>query len=147
MTPTLRRLPTLPSDLNAISEANTQDGIFEGIVQTQEAARHFALASPCLGGLVGKRLRVLAIPMLTCLFGGGAAPLPTADAQGWKGSGWYVASAASATTRPDDVPAYILFNGPYPLQSGCLEVYDRLYSPIGSCRFLNLKPAAFGGQP
>jgi hypothetical protein len=96
---------------------------------------------------MGKMLLVLAVPMLASLFGGAAAPLPKADAEGWNGSGWYVTSATSPTVRPDDAPAYILFNGPYPLQSGCLEVYDKLYSPIGSCRFLNLKPAAFGGSP
>jgi hypothetical protein len=96
---------------------------------------------------MGKMLLVLAVPMLASLFGGAAAPLPKADAEGWNGSGWYVTSATSPTVRPDGAPAYILFNGPYPLQSGCLEVYDKLYSPIGSCRFLNLKPAAFGGSP
>ncbi len=96
---------------------------------------------------MGKMLLVLAVPMLASLFGGAAARLPKTDAEGWNGSGWYVTSATSPTMRPDDAPAYILFNGPYPLQSGCLEVYDKLYSPIGSCRFLNLKPAAFGGSP
>lgn len=95
--------------------------------------------------LMGKVLLALTIPMLACLLGAAAAPPPEPDAQGWNGAGWYVTSTASPPAQSDEVPVYILFNGPYPLQSGCLEVYDRLYSPIGTCRFLKLKPAAFAG--
>jgi hypothetical protein len=94
--------------------------------------------------LMTKVLLPLTILMLACLFGG-AAPLPQPDAQGWNGSGWYITSATAPAAQSEDVPTFILFNGPYPLQNGCLEVYDRLYSPIGICRFLNLKPAAFSG--
>jgi hypothetical protein len=93
--------------------------------------------------LMGKMLSSLAIPFVACFFGGAAAPLAQADAQGWNGSGWYVTNTTSAAVRADEVSAYILFNGPYSLQSGCLEVYDRLYSPIGTCRFFDVKPAAF----
>jgi hypothetical protein len=93
--------------------------------------------------LMGKMLSSLAIPFVACFFGGAAAPLAQADAQGWNGSGWYVTNTTSAAVHADEVSAYILFNGPYSLQSGCLEVYDRLYSPIGTCRFFDVKPAAF----
>ena len=97
-----------------------------------------------LAALMGKMPLAVTITVLGCLLAG-AAPLPQPDAQGWNGSGWYVTSATSPAARSEEVPTFILFNGPYPLQNGCLEVYDRLYSPIGICRFLNLKPAAFSG--
>jgi len=97
-----------------------------------------------LATLMGKMPLAVTISMLGCLLGA-AAPLPPPDAQGWNGSGWYITSATSPAARSEGVPAFILFNGPYPLQNGCLEDYDRLYSPIGICRFLDLKPAAFSG--
>jgi len=37
-------------------------------------------------------------------------------------------------------PAYTLFNGPHTSGSDCALVYDRFYSPIGVCRFLDIKP-------
>jgi hypothetical protein len=98
-----------------------------------------------LAALMGRVLLSLIILMLACPFGGAAAPVSNRDAQGWNGSGWYVTSSAYPGARPEDMPTYILFDGPYPLQSGCLEIYDRLFSPLGVCRFLNLKPAAFSG--
>jgi hypothetical protein len=61
-----------------------------------------------------------------------------ADAQGWSGPGWYITSAAS----PARAQAYILFEGPHAVQSECVTTYDRFYSPIGICRFLDAKPAA-----
>jgi len=91
-----------------------------------------------------KALLPLTIPMLAFLFGGAATP-PLPDAQGWNGSGWYITNATSPAAQSEDVPTFILFNGPYPLQNRCLEVYDQLYSPIGVCRFLDVKPAAFSG--
>jgi len=94
---------------------------------------------------MGKTLLALTTMMLGGLLASAAAPFPKADAQGWNGSGWYLTSAPYPGTRSEDEPASILFGGPYPLQDGCLEIYDRLYSPIGVCRFLNLKPAAFAG--
>ena len=60
-----------------------------------------------------------------------------ADAQGWNGPGWYITSAPEKSAA---APAYILFEGPHDLRSGCLDVYNRLYSPIGICRFLGAKP-------
>ena len=42
--------------------------------------------------------------------------------------------------KPSTTPAYILFDGPHDSQSGCDLVYDRLYSPIGMCRLLDIKP-------
>ena len=68
-------------------------------------------------------------------------PVALADAQGWNGPGWYVSGSAPANT-PTATPAYILFNGPHGSQSDCALVYDRLYSPIGVCRFLDVKPGA-----
>jgi len=63
-----------------------------------------------------------------------------ADAQGWNGPGWYITSAAEKSAA---APAYILFEGPHDLLSGCLVVYNRFYSPIGNCRLLDAKPPAF----
>jgi hypothetical protein len=126
----------------------TQDSGFWGhaeIEQIDETARNLASASHCFAALMGKTLLALTIPILACFFGSAAAPLPKADAQGWSGSGWYLTSTTYPGTRAEDEPAFILFGGPYPLQNRCLEIYDRLYSPIGVCRFLNLKPAAFAG--
>jgi hypothetical protein len=62
-----------------------------------------------------------------------------ADAQGWNGPGWYVSGSAPVNTPPA-TPAYVLFNGPHVSQGDCTLVFDRLYSPIGLCRFLNTKP-------
>jgi hypothetical protein len=58
------------------------------------------------------------------------------DAQGWSGPGWYITSAASLAPTE----TYILFAGPHALQSECVTAYDRYYSPIGICRFLDAKP-------
>jgi hypothetical protein len=92
--------------------------------------------------LMTKVLLALTILMLACLFGGAA---PLSHAQGWDGSGWYITCATSPAARSEDVPTFILFNRPYAMQNGCLEGYDRFYSPIGICRFLDVKPAAFSG--
>jgi len=130
-----------------VSRPGTQDGgswDHAQIEPIEEAARNLTLARHCFAPLMGKTLLALTIPILACLFGA-AAPLPPPDAQGWNGSGWYITSATSPAARSEDAPAFILFNGPYPLQNGCLEVYDRLYSPIGICRFLDVKPAVFAG--
>jgi hypothetical protein len=40
-------------------------------------------------------------------------------------------------------PDHILLEGPHELQEACLEVYERLYYPIGVCRLLTAKPVAF----
>jgi hypothetical protein len=63
-----------------------------------------------------------------------------ADLQGWNGPGWYVTGSAPLGTKPPATPAYILFNGPHISGSECTQVYDRLYSPIGVCRLLDIKP-------
>jgi hypothetical protein len=64
------------------------------------------------------------------------------DAQGWNGRGWYITGSAPAELLPVAAPNYILFEGPHPLQGECTAIYDRLYSPIGMCRFLDKKPVA-----
>jgi hypothetical protein len=61
------------------------------------------------------------------------------------GAGWYISGSVPPAPLSAGAPHYILFEGPHALQSGCLDVYDRLYSPIGVCRFLDAKPAAFAG--
>jgi hypothetical protein len=88
----------------------------------------------------------LTVLMLACLWGSGAASFPKTnaqdpDAQGWNGPGWYLTNAPSLYIGSEATLAYILFSGSYTMKTGYLEVYDRLYSPIGFCRFLNLKPA------
>jgi hypothetical protein len=72
--------------------------------------------------------------------GPGAAGGP--DAQGWNGSGWYITGSAPMEPRAV-APDYILLEGPHELQEACLEVYERLYYPIGVCRLLTAKPVAF----
>jgi len=96
---------------------------------------------------MGKMLLPVIVGMLACPLGGAAAPSREPDAQGWNGFGWYLTSGSvyGARSEEEDRLAYVLFGGPYPLQNGCLEVYDRLYSPVGVCSFLNVKPPAFAG--
>jgi len=77
---------------------------------------------------------VLAVLFQGCVLAIGAQAAALADAQGWSGPGWYITSTETATH------AYILFEGPHISQSQCSEAYDRLYSPIGMCRFLDVKP-------
>jgi len=67
-------------------------------------------------------------------------PVAVADSQGWNGPGWYISGSAPLAPGPTATPAYILFNGPHPSGSACTLIYDRLYSPIGVCLFLNIKP-------
>jgi len=67
-------------------------------------------------------------------------PIAVADSQGWNGPGWYVAGSAPLVTKPPATPAYILFDGPHASGSECTLVHDRLYSPIGVCRLLDIKP-------
>jgi hypothetical protein len=83
-------------------------------------------------------LGLAALSWLACWPAWMATALP--DAQGWNGPGWYVAGSAPLEPQPAATPAYILFNGPHDSQSGCALVYDRLYSPIGMCRLLDIKP-------
>jgi hypothetical protein len=103
------------------------------------------------GGAGSSSGRALLISGALLLIGqiNGAEALPRGpDAQGWSGSGWYVTSGAYPGARTEDrptAPSYTLFAGPYALQGDCLAIHIRLYSPIGVCRFLELKPAAFSG--
>jgi hypothetical protein len=76
---------------------------------------------------------VVAMLLLACK-PAGAHSVSTADAQGWSGPGWYITNAQSLTY------ALVLFEGPHALQSQCIETYDRFYSPIGRCRFVDAKP-------
>jgi hypothetical protein len=66
------------------------------------------------------------------------------DSQGWGGPGWYVSGGSPSASRPFE-PAWVLFNGPHAQESACLDIHNRLYSPIGRCRLLQAKPASFGG--
>jgi hypothetical protein len=85
----------------------------------------------------------LAALILACWPASQADALP--DAQGWNGPGWYITGSAPPTPQPVAAPDYILFDGPHALPGECIKTYDRLYSPIGTCRLLNAKPAALGG--
>jgi hypothetical protein len=67
-----------------------------------------------------------------------------ADGQGWAGPGWYVSGGSPLASGPFAEPAWILFNGPHTQESACLDIYARLYSPIGRCRLLDAKPGSFG---
>ena len=80
--------------------------------------------------------RVFGAGLIACAL----VPVAVADSQDWNGPGWYVAGSAPLAPKPLTTPAYILFNGPHDSGSECTLVYDRLYSPIGVCRFLNVKP-------
>ena len=90
-------------------------------------------------------MKSLHAPALARLLGSGfiacvLVPVAVADSQGWNGPGWYVAGSAPLAPKSPATPAYILFDGPHDSGSECTVVYDRLYSPIGVCRFLNIKP-------
>jgi hypothetical protein len=95
---------------------------------------------------MGRMLLPLVVVMLASPIGGAAAPSWEPDAQGWNGFGWYLTSGSVyGPSSEEDRLTYVLFGGPYPFQNGCLEAYDRLTSPAGVCRFLNVKPPAFTG--
>jgi len=84
--------------------------------------------------------QVVAVLAFACFLASAASAVAGPDAQGWSGPGWYVTGSAPPALGSAAAPDYILFEGPHKLQSGCLQVYDRLYSPIGTCRFLEAKP-------
>ena len=74
-----------------------------------------------------------------------AQAVPQPDNQGWGGPGWYVSGGdSSLAVGPFAEPAWILFDGPHAQQSTCMDVYNRLYSPVGRCRLLQAKPGSFG---
>jgi hypothetical protein len=81
-----------------------------------------------------------ALLTIACVFVDSARAGAGPDAEGWNGPGWYVAGSAPLTLKPLTTPAYILFNGPHASRSDCAVVYDRFYSPIGACLFLDTKP-------
>ena len=70
---------------------------------------------------------------------------PQPDNQGWAGPGWYVSGGSPLASGLFAEPAWVLFNGPHAQESACMDIYDRLYSPIGRCRLLQAKPGNFGG--
>jgi len=75
-----------------------------------------------------------------CCLTAGAQTNAAADPQGWNGPGWYITGSAPAASQAAAAPDYILFEGPHEMRSTCLEIYDRFYSPVGVCRFLDAKP-------
>ena len=94
-----------------------------------------------------KKMNLQAVILtLACVLAGipdaGAGP----DAQGWNGRGWYITGSAPAALVPVAAPNYILIEGPHALPAECLEIYDRLYSPIGICRFLDAKPVTLPSE-
>jgi hypothetical protein len=64
----------------------------------------------------------------------------SSDLDGWGGAGWYVSSDSQAASATHGQHPSILFNGPHLDQQACMEIYDKFYSPIGSCRYLAAKP-------
>jgi hypothetical protein len=82
---------------------------------------------------------VLVVLLMACGVAAGAQTPLLADAQGWRGPGWYITNTATAAH------ATVLFEGPHELQGRCVDVYDRLYSPIGICRFVGAKPVEPAG--
>jgi len=93
-----------------------------------------------MGRLTRSALAAL-VASTTCFTAAGAH----ADVQGWNGAGWYISDSAPSASGPLAAPTYILFEGPHDLRGDCIAVYDRLYSPIGACRFLKAKPRGFLG--
>jgi hypothetical protein len=89
----------------------------------------------------------LIMPMLACFLASTANALAIPDAQGWNGPGWYITGSAPIASQPVAAPDYILFEGPHALLTDCKEAYDRLYSPVGICRFLGAKPQSFIKTP
>ncbi len=67
-----------------------------------------------------------------------ASALP--DDQGWDGPGWYISGGGSSDETVE--PAYILFQGPHGERQDCITLHDRYYAPIGTCRYLNVKPGS-----
>ena len=86
------------------------------------------------------RLGLAALSWVACWPASLAEALP--DSQGWNGPGWYVAGSAPLAPKSPATPAYTLFHGPHDSQSGCVLIHDRLYSPIGVCRLLDIKPGS-----
>jgi hypothetical protein len=106
---------------------------------------HVAPTRPCPAALM-ERIRFHAVLLtLTYALAGSADAAPRPDAQGWNGPGWYITGSAPPASLPAAAPDYILFEGPHALAGECLDIYNRLYSPVGICRFLDAKPVAFAG--
>jgi hypothetical protein len=80
-----------------------------------------------------------------CFMASPACAVAGADDQGWGGPGWYITGSASPAPASAAAPDYVLLEGPHKLQSDCLQIYEQLYSPIGTCRYLDAKPGAFAG--
>ena len=91
-----------------------------------------------LGTVVGLGLAALSLLFLTCWPVSNARAL--SDAEGWSGPGWYITGSAPPRSQSAAAPNYILFEGPYILPGDCIRTYDKLYSPIGACRYLSAKP-------
>ena len=102
-----------------------------------------AFAGFCLAALTGNMQFRAITWMFACLLASTAHAAAIADAQGWNGPGWYITGSAPIASQPVAAPDYILFEGPHALPGDCAEVYARLYSPVGVCRFLSAKPATF----
>lgn len=77
-----------------------------------------------------------------CFLGIPVGAVAGGDDQGWAGPGWYITGSARPAPPSAAAPDYVLLEGPHKLQGDCLQIYDRLYSPIGICRYLDAKPLA-----
>jgi hypothetical protein len=89
-------------------------------------------------------MAVMAATALLASTSWASATGPRSDAQGWGGPGWYISDTPMPAAALRTAPTTILFEGPHDARSDCIEMYDRLYSPIGICRYLAAKPGIRG---
>src|SRR6185503_2744708 len=140
--PPYRRASQRPSQ-GIRAEEQDQVSPCEGSETFEAGAGYIAFAGFRVAALMGKIHFQPIMLIVACLVASTASAVAIQDAQGWNGPGWYITGSAPIASQPVASPDYILFEGPHALRSDCAEVYDRLYSPVGVCRFLSAKPASF----
>ena len=126
-------------------ECKVDDGY--GRTETFETGAGNLIFGFCLAPLMARIRLPLITPMLAFLLASIVNAVAIPDAQGWNGPGWYITGSAPIASQPVAAPDYILFEGPHALLTDCKEAYDRLYSPVGICRFLGAKPQSFIKTP
>ena len=93
--------------------------------------------------MIQANLSAAALLAAACVLASAADVVAGPDGQGWSGPGWCITGSAPPAPSSAAPPNYVLLEGPHKLQSDCLQMYERLYSPIGVCRFLEAKPVTF----
>src|SRR6185312_4875499 len=129
------------------AEDQPQAGPYGGTERFETGAGHIAFAGFRVAALMRKMHFQAIIMIFACLVASTANAVAVQDAQGWNGPGWYITGSAPIASQPIASPDYILFEGPHALLTDCKEAYDRLYSPVGICRFLGAKPQSFIKTP